>query len=108
MEWYTAIAYFFAGVFFANGVPHFVQGTSGTRFQSPFASPPGVGESSPLVNVVWGLANFCFGYLLLAAVGDFRPGVTVDSLLVGVGMLAMGIFCASHFGKVRNHSGTIS
>ncbi|GAG09391.1 unnamed protein product, partial [marine sediment metagenome] len=49
MAWYAYLAYFFAGVFLANGVPHFVHGISGKKFQSPFASPPAVGESSPLV-----------------------------------------------------------
>ena len=52
MEWYDYIAYFFAGVFLCNGVPHFVKGVTGERFQSPFASPPGVGQSSAVVNVI--------------------------------------------------------
>ena len=46
MPWYDYLAHFFAGAFLANGVPHFVQGICGNKFQSPFASPPGVGESS--------------------------------------------------------------
>jgi len=52
MAWYAYVAYFFAGVFLANGVPHFVQGISGKKFPSPFSSPPGRGESPPLVNVL--------------------------------------------------------
>jgi hypothetical protein len=43
MIWYVALARFGAGLFLANGVPHFVQGIAGKRFQSSFASPPGVG-----------------------------------------------------------------
>ena len=54
MAWYAYLAYFAAGALLVNGVPHFVNGISGKRFQSPFASPPGVGESPPLVNVLWG------------------------------------------------------
>src|SRR5277367_2598303 len=57
MPWYVYLLQFVSGLLFANGVPHFVQGVSGHRFQSPFASPPGVGESSPIVNVLWGFAN---------------------------------------------------
>ncbi len=53
VNWYNYIACFFAGVFFANVVPHFVQGISGDRFPTPFAHPPGKGLSSPTVNVVW-------------------------------------------------------
>jgi hypothetical protein len=44
MPWYGYIAYFFIGVFGANGVPHFVQGICGNHFQTPFASPPGKGN----------------------------------------------------------------
>ena len=74
MAWYAYLAYFLAGVFLANGVPHFVHGISGKKFQSPFASPPAVGESSPLVNVIWGLVNFIIGYALIYGVGDFTFG----------------------------------
>ena len=77
MAWYAYVAYFVAGLFLANGVPHFVNGISGKRFQSPFASPPGVGESSPMINVVWGIANFVIGYLLIFGVGDFRGGLNI-------------------------------
>ena len=47
------------------GSPHFVQGISGNWFQSPFAKPPGVGESSPVINVVWGFGNLAAGAVLL-------------------------------------------
>lgn len=65
MVWYAYTAYFLAGVFLANGVPHFVNGISGKKFQIPFASPLGVGGSSPLLNVMWGLINFPIGFVLM-------------------------------------------
>lgn len=102
MAWYVYLAYFGSGLFFANSVPHIVQGVCGHPFQSPFAKPPGVGESSPLVNVFWGMANLVIGYLLITGVGDFRMGLTLDALLFGAGLLVMGSFCAAHFGKVRS------
>ena len=46
MRWYHYVAYFFGGAFLANALPHFGNGISGHAFQSPFASPPGVGLSS--------------------------------------------------------------
>jgi hypothetical protein len=52
IPWYIFLLQFVAGLFLANGVPHFVQGISGAWFQTPFASPPAVGESSPVVNVM--------------------------------------------------------
>ncbi len=101
MTWYVFLARIGAGVFLANGVPHFVHGISGERFQSPFASPPGVGESSPLVNVIWGIFNFVIGYLLLCGVGDFVCGLSLDVLLAGLGTLLTAVGLARHFGRVR-------
>jgi hypothetical protein len=102
MEWYAYLAYFFAGVFLANGVPHFTYGVGGKRFQSPFASPPGKGESSPVVNVFWGLANFAAGYALIYGVGDFAFGLTRSAMMVGIGALVFSAFLASYFGRLRN------
>lgn len=101
MAWYAYAAHFVAGVCLANGVPHFVSGISGSRFQSPFASPPGVGESSPLVNVFWGMANFVAGYVLLCGVGEFVGGFSLDVLAVALGMLVAAAMLALHFGRVR-------
>jgi hypothetical protein len=79
MEWYVYLAHFLAGVFLANGVPHFVNGISGRKFQTPFASLPSVGESSPIVNVLWGIAHFAIGYLLLTGISHFTYGPSIDS-----------------------------
>jgi len=101
MDWYVYLAYFAAGALLANGVPHFNKGISGQRFQTPFASPPGLGESSALVNVIWGLANFIVGYVLIFAVGDFQFGLTVDVLLVALGATFAAVISAWFFGRVR-------
>ena len=82
MHWYFYLLEFLGGAFLANGVPHFVQGVSGNPFQSPFAKPPGVGESSPLSNVLWGFGNLVAGALLLHF---FWPGGCVAHGLVRVG-----------------------
>lgn len=99
MAWYAYVAYFFAGVFLVNGVPHFIHGISGKKFSSPFASPPGEGESRPLVNVIWGLANFLVGYLLIFGVGDFAFGLTRSTLMVGLGALVISIILAIGFAR---------
>ena len=101
MAWYVYLAYIVAGAFLANGVPHFVMGISGSKFQSPFAKPPGVGESSPLVNVLWGMANFAIGYILIYWVGGVVCGFSLPVLLVFIGALATAGGLALHFGKVR-------
>jgi hypothetical protein len=102
MAWYAYLAYFFAGIFLANGVPHFVQGISGKKFQSPFASPPAVGESSPLVNVIWGLVNFIIGYALIYGVGDFTFGFTTAILVAGLGAIITSMGLAVYFGRIRS------
>lgn len=102
MDWYAYVSYFAAGCLLANGIPHFVNGISGRRFQSPFASPPGVGESSPLVNVLWGTVNFAVGYVLIFAVGDFDIGLTRDFLMVGLGAFVAALVLTWYFGRLRN------
>jgi hypothetical protein len=79
-----------------------VNGISGCRFQSPFASPPGVGESSPLLNVIWGMVNFAVGYTLLTGVGEFSTGPTLDALTIALGALAAAAGLSVHFGRVRD------
>jgi hypothetical protein len=52
MRWYHYVSYLFGGAFLANTIPHLFNGVSGSPFQTPFASPPGEGLSSAVVNVV--------------------------------------------------------
>jgi hypothetical protein len=87
-----------SGMLITNGIPHFVQGLSGEPFQSPFATPSGIGESSPLVNVYWGFVNLVGGAVLLTR---FMPTAYLEWACVGVGSLLIGTFCSMHFGKVR-------
>jgi hypothetical protein len=99
MNWPWLVSYFFGGVFAANAIPHFVAGTMGHPFQSPFAKPPGQGLSSATVNVVWGFSNAVVGYLLLAYVGAFDPRATSHILVFGLGALLISIFSARHFSQ---------
>jgi hypothetical protein len=101
--WYEYAGHFFAGAFLANGVPHFVNGISGHRFQTPFASPPAVGESSPIVNVLWGMANFVIGLWLLSF-DEPNLGLNLDTVAVFSGAFLTTITLAWHFGRVRNQS----
>lgn len=100
MEWYIYLARFFAGAFLANAVPHFVSGIQGRRFPSPFASPPGKGESSPTVNVIWGTVNAVVGYLLLYRVGSFTLAQSREVLVVGVGGFLLALMLARVFGQL--------
>jgi uncharacterized membrane protein YpjA len=99
MNWLWLVSYFFGGVFVANAVPHFVAGTMGRSFQSPFAKPAGQGLSSSTVNVVWGFFNAVVGYLLLAHVGAFDPRATTHIFAFGMDALLISVFSARHFGQ---------
>lgn len=101
MRWYHYMAYFFGGAFLANTLPHLGNGISGHAFQSPFASPPGVGLSSAMVNVLWGLFNLGVGYLLVCRVGSFNLRNTKHVLVLGAGILIMSLMLAHTFGSLH-------
>jgi len=96
MKWYHYIACFFAGMFIANSVPHYIHGVSGDTFPSPFANPPGKGPSSPLVNVLWGLLNLGIGYLLYR-VGKVNKNNFGSILVFSIGILTMSIMLSFAF-----------
>jgi uncharacterized membrane protein YkvI len=99
MRWYHFVAYFCGGAFLANAIPHFVNGVSGSPFQSPFASPPGEGLSSSMVNVLWGSFNFAVAYALLCKVGSFELRSTKQVITAGLGAVLMSVMLAHAFGR---------
>jgi hypothetical protein len=96
MPWYLYIASFFAGIFLANAVPHFIQGVSGNKFPSPFAKPSGRGLSSPIVNVIWALFNVFVGYVLLR-VGQVDSDNVPSLIVFFIGVAAISIFSSINF-----------
>jgi uncharacterized membrane protein len=96
VNWHNYIACFFAGMFFANVVPHFVHGISGDRFPTPFAHPPGKGLSSPTVNVVWALFNLAVGYLLFR-VGKVSSGDNLALAIFFAGIVAISTMLSVRF-----------
>lgn len=94
------VALFFAGAFLCNAIPHLVAGLQGQPFPSPFARPPGVGNSSPIINFLWGALNIAVGLFLLSL---FPPvlGLNLECLAFAIGALLLGLSLARHFGRVR-------
>lgn len=96
MEWYYYFGSFWAGMFLANFVPHFVKGICGDPFPTPFAKPPGKGLSSPIVNVVWSLFNLVIGFILFKV-----SKITIDNnlsiIVFFVGIALMSMMLAKHF-----------
>jgi hypothetical protein len=88
MKWYNYVACFFAGMFIANMVPHFIHGVSGDVFPTPFSTPVGKGPSSPTINVFWALLNLLIGYLLMRA-GKVSNQRTVTLVIFFIGIVLM-------------------
>jgi hypothetical protein len=99
MNWLPFVSHFFGGMFLANFVPHFVSGTMGRPFQTPFASPPGKGLSSSTVNVLWGFANIVLAYVLLLRVGHVDPQSIASLAAPAAGALLISLYAARHFGE---------
>jgi hypothetical protein len=78
-----------------------VQGVSGSPFQSPFAKPPGIGESSPLSNVLWGFGNLVAGSVLIHFFWPIGDLAWVGWIVIDAGALVLSIQMSIHFGKVR-------
>ena len=98
MNWYRYVACFFAGMFLANVVPHFVHGISGDRFPTPFAHPSEKGLSSPTVNVVWALFNLMVGYNLFR-VGKVSSGDDSALVVFFAGIVAISALLSLRFAK---------
>ena len=101
MHWYNYLAYFFGGAFLANTLPHLNNGISGRKFQSPFASPPGKGLSSPTTNVLWGFFNLVVAYVLIVGVVGFNLRDIRDVAAAGAGMLLMSVMLARSFARYQ-------
>jgi hypothetical protein len=93
---------FFAGAFLCNCLPHLLSGLQGAPFPSPFAKPPGVGNSSPLVNFIWGAFNLFVGGALLMWL-PMAFSLNPDVAMFAAGFLALGIQASLHFGKGRKN-----
>jgi hypothetical protein len=96
---------FLAGLLTCNAVPHLAAGLRGEAFPTPFAKPPGIGFSSPVVNVVWGWINLFLGFAILPHIVLFSPVMPLFNtawLSFALGFLLAGVFLARHFGKVRS------
>jgi hypothetical protein len=104
MPWFHYFGWFVGGAFSANALPHLIAGVSGRALQSPFASPPFRGLSSPLVNVLWALFNLAVAHLLVARVGSFdvKSGSHVAVWFAGFG--AMALQCARSFSRLQKGS----
>jgi hypothetical protein len=101
MTWYLYVAYFLGGAFLANALPHLIAGIAGQPLQSPFASPPFRGLSSPRVNVAWALANLALAYLLLVRLEPLDLQNVAETGVVFLGFAVMAFQCSRSFARLR-------
>lgn len=57
---YASLWYLLIGFLLGNGMPHFLFGSAGKIFRTPFGK-----DSSPRMNVSWGLFNFILATALV-------------------------------------------
>ena len=79
IKWYHLGANFFAGMFLANVVPHFVNGISGNPFPPPFSGSP-EWLSSPLVKF-GRVSDKRIGSLIILLAGIVCQGVLLSIML---------------------------
>ncbi|MBE9463565.1 hypothetical protein ACFP1I_11595 [Dyadobacter subterraneus] len=96
MAWYQYFSGFWAGLFLANFVPHFVKGITGDAFPTPFSNPPGKGLSSPVINILWAFMNLIVA-LFLIRFGKISMGDNLSAILFFAGFALISIFCSIHF-----------
>lgn len=89
-----------AGVFLCNSIPHLVAGMQGKPFPSAFASPPGIGNSHPVLNVLWAMLNIVAGFALLGY-APVNIGLNLPFVLFLLGFYVSGSLVALYFSKVR-------
>jgi FtsH-binding integral membrane protein len=90
---------FLGGALLCNCIPHLAAGLRGEPFPTPFAMPRGVGQSSPLLNFIWGAINLAIGVWI--AVQKMDSDESIDLVVLGAGFFLIGLFLSFHFGRVR-------
>lgn len=94
---------FLVGVFFFNGIPHFVRGICGKKHMTPFSR-----ESSAPLNVIWGWVNFVAAYLLAQASGFIAwqmPQIVAFCIAGFITSLCLAIFWSNPNAKLPWHKG---
>jgi predicted CDP-diglyceride synthetase/phosphatidate cytidylyltransferase len=95
MSFWAYVLYIVAGIFLANGIPHFIKGVTGEKHQTPFGNP-----SSAVVNVVWGSVNFVVAAIILHYLAISYHHVIREAISVGVGGFIVSLALASSWSKV--------
>lgn len=96
--WQLYVFSFLAGLFAANGTPHFIKGVIGQKHQTPFGKP-----SSAVVNVCWGWINLVAAAIFLHF-GHVRTHEYGAFTLFAVGVLLMSLLLAMVWSKYPEYN----
>ncbi|AZG44589.1 hypothetical protein [Gordonia insulae] len=102
-EWTHHVIAGATGAVAVNVVPHLAHAVAGKPFPTPFADPPGVGDSPPGLNVVWASMNATAAAALLRVERN-RLDRPVFWGAFGLGASAAALGLRSYFGRVRGTS----
>jgi hypothetical protein len=80
-----SVLYLPAGAALAMGAWALARAVLGDRW---FPLPGGLGGRTRLQGVVGSIAGIAMGFGIIYSVGEFEAGMTMDSLMVVIGMLA--------------------
>lgn len=96
--WQLYVYSFIAGLFGANGVPHYIKGILGKKHQTPFGRP-----SSAIVNVLWGWANLVVAVLFLYFAHTHTHRLRALAMLA-LGSLLMSLLLANNWSQHPEHN----
>jgi uncharacterized membrane protein len=99
-EWRYQLWGLLAGALFANSIPHFIHGVSGSPFPAPFATYLGKGAPTAVANVLWGCINFAVGCHLVVSSQQARLQ-KLSRALTGVGFMIVSILLAVLFSRLH-------
>lgn len=105
-EWRYQLWGLVAGALFANSIPHFIHGVSGSWFPAPFSSYLGKGVPTAVVNVLWGCINFAVGCDLVTT-SQKAHFQKLSRILTGVGFVIVSVFLAVIFSRLHQPPGTL-
>ena len=85
--WQSVLLSFVAGIFFGNGIPHFVKGITKERYPSMLGS-------GPVPNLIGGWLSFVVAGLLMHWI-DLRHFRATSLAAAAFGVLLIGLFHAA-------------
>lgn len=93
-SWKHYLALLGGGFMVTDAMPHFISAVLGQGFPTLVSSPPTVGLSGPVTNVVFSFIFLFIGYVLLR-VGKVKFNDNKDMLAVFVGIVICGLVVSS-------------